>query len=502
MNVRRNAIANFLGQGWVALMGFAFIPIYIRLLGLEAYGLIGIFALLQTWLSLLDFGLTPAIGREMARYLGGGHDAQSIRDLLRSVELAAVAIAFVIAAVMWLSSGWLSSHWLHFEQLRAPEVAIAFAIMGIVAGSRFVEGIYRSSAIGLQQQVSLNVIVTVSSTVRALGAVLALTLISATVTTFFVWQAVVSAISVGLLAVLVHGSLPSAPRPSGFAFRPLTRVWRFAAGTLAITVLGFVLSQIDKLILSALLSLSAFALYSLAQTVASSVRLLAQPIDQAVFPRLAQLYEQKDERELIALYHKAAQYNSVLMGGAGVFLAVFGDLLLTLWTADPDLAAKAYPVLWILVIGRVLNGTMNTPYYLQLAAGWTALLIRINAVLVAVFVPVIFIMTQRFQMTGAATAWVALNLVYVLVVARFVHRRLLIGELRAWYLNDVVAPLLAGVVTALVLRQLVPRNGSTVEHAFVLGLSLAGVLLASALAAAQVRSALGRQARQVLRMAV
>ena len=48
--LKRNLIANYLGQGWTALMGLAFIPLYIKYLGIEAYGLIGIFALLQGWL--------------------------------------------------------------------------------------------------------------------------------------------------------------------------------------------------------------------------------------------------------------------------------------------------------------------------------------------------------------------------------------------------------------------------------------------------------------------
>ena len=58
--LKRNLIANYLGQGWTALMGLAFIPLYINYLGIEAYGLIGLFAVLQGWLVLLDLGMTPA----------------------------------------------------------------------------------------------------------------------------------------------------------------------------------------------------------------------------------------------------------------------------------------------------------------------------------------------------------------------------------------------------------------------------------------------------------
>ena len=78
MHLKKNIIANYLGQGWRALLGLAFIPLYIKYLGVEAYGLIGIFAILQAWLGLLDMGMKPALGREMARFTGGAVDAQCL----------------------------------------------------------------------------------------------------------------------------------------------------------------------------------------------------------------------------------------------------------------------------------------------------------------------------------------------------------------------------------------------------------------------------------------
>jgi len=498
VSLRRNVIANYLGQGWTALVGLAFIPLYVKYLGIEAYGLIGIFALLQAWLSLLDFGLTPTISREMARFTGGGHDGQSIRDLLRSVEIATVAIAVLVASGIGLSADWLATHWLHAESLPSVVVAQSLAIMGIVVGLRFVEGIYRSSIVGLQRQVQLNLLTSVLATVRALGAVAILAWISPTVIAFFVWQGIVSLISSGAFAIFVHRSLPPPTRASRFSLEPLRSVWRFAAGTLLVTLLGFLLSQSDKVVLSGLLSLGAFGLYSLAYAVASSVRLLAVPIDQAVFPRMAELHQRDDQTALAGLYHKSTQYNAVLMGGVGLFLAVFGREVLALWMRNDALAAQAYPVFWILVIGMVLNGIMNGPYYRQMATGWTDLLVKVNAVMVVVFVPLIYVLTLQYSMIGAAVAWAVLNIAYVLVVARLMHRRLLQGEMWAWYTKDLLAPLSAGAVAALALKSFLPQQSGVVPTLVTLGVALAGILVVSALGAGYLRDELRRRVRFVL----
>ena len=87
MALKQNIAANFVGQGWRLLMSIAFVPIYINHLGIESYGLIGIFAMLQAWMILLDMGIRPALSREMAKFTGGFHDSSSIWRLLRSVEV-------------------------------------------------------------------------------------------------------------------------------------------------------------------------------------------------------------------------------------------------------------------------------------------------------------------------------------------------------------------------------------------------------------------------------
>ena len=83
-SVRINVIANYLGQGWVALMGLAFVPIYIKYLGMEAYGLIGIFAVLQVSLTVLDMGMAPTLNREMAFHSGSAFAAVNLGSVAQS----------------------------------------------------------------------------------------------------------------------------------------------------------------------------------------------------------------------------------------------------------------------------------------------------------------------------------------------------------------------------------------------------------------------------------
>src|ERR1017187_8921854 len=263
MSLRNNVVANYSGQGWSALMGLAFVPVYIRYLGIEAYGLIGIFALLQVWLALLDMGMRPALGREMARFTAGAHNAQSIRDLLRSIELIGIAVAGAITLGIWAASGWMATHWVRANHLPVEDVAHAFAIMGLVTALRFMQDIYVSSSVGLQLQVSQNIVISIT--------VALLAWVSPTIKAYFLWQALISIITVILFAGIVYRALPRAPRPARFSVPALMNIWRFAAGMVAITLLALLLTQVDKILLSRMLTLEAFGYYALAGVVASSL---------------------------------------------------------------------------------------------------------------------------------------------------------------------------------------------------------------------------------------
>jgi O-antigen/teichoic acid export membrane protein len=488
MALKKNVLANYIGQGWSALMALAFVPLYIKYLGIEVYGLIGVFTLLQSWLSFLDMGMTPTLSREMARFTGGAVDSQYIRNLLRSIEIVACAVALVLSLGIWAASGWLASDWLRAENLPVSAVARAFSVMGLVTALRFVENIYRSCLVGLQKQVLLNLIQIVTSTLRGLGAVAILIWLSPTIEAFFIWQGAISLASVGLCAIVVYGGLSAAPKPVRFSLVTLQKIWGFASGMIGITLLSLLLTQVDKLMLSKLLSLKDFGYYTLAATVASILYMLITPITQAFYPRFNELVASNSQIQLAKLYHLSAQLVTVLIGSVAIVIIMFSQPLLALWTQDVLLAERLAPLLSVMVLGNFLNCLMHIPYQMQLAHGWTSLALKINLLTITIIVPAIFWATSNFGAIGACWVWVCLNLFYTVIGIHFMYQRLLTSEKWRWYLQDIFIPLLAGTVAGGFLKifssNIVHSMTSTV---FFLAISIFVVFLATLLASPAVR---------------
>lgn len=304
-------------------MALLFIPLYIKFLGIEAYGLIGLFMTMQALFMLLDMGLGATVNREMARLSVLPDKAQEMRDLVRSLEVIYWCIAVLIGIAVMILSSFIAGYWVRPKQLSPEVIRQAILIMGLAIAFQWPVSFYSGGLMGLQRQVLLNAVNTVVATFRWCGAALVLWLVSPTIYAFFFWQILVSLLHVLMTSLFLWRSLPATGKRSAFQGRIIFGVWRFAAGMSGITVLATILTQLDKIILSKMLSLEMFGYYTLAGVVATALYRLVGPVFSAVYPRMTQLASLGDQEELKRLYHRSCQFVAVLILPVSAVLVFF-----------------------------------------------------------------------------------------------------------------------------------------------------------------------------------
>ena len=468
-------------------MALAFVPIYIQYLGIESYGLIGVFAILQASLGLFDLGMRPALAREMARFTAGASGEQYIWDLLRSCEVAIGALALLFASMNWAASGWLASEWIDTQTLPHQSVSWSLALMGLATSAQFVESLYSSTLAGLQRQVAQNAISSTVATMKGVGAIAILEWVAPTAMAFFIWQSICAVVGLGLSAMVVYRYLPSPPAAPRFSITCLRSVWRFATGLFVITLLALLLTQVDKILLSRLLPLELFGYYTLAGAAAGSLTLIVSPVATAFYPRFNQFVALGDADRLRAAYHQSSQLVSVMVGSVAAVLVLMTQPILTAWTGDTELAKQVAPTLSVLGLGTLMNCLMWIPYQLQLAHGWTSLAIATNTIAVMLLVPALLVVVPTHGMPGAAWIWVLLNAGYLVFVVQFMHRRILRSDLWTWYLKDVGAPLGAAFLTTGLSSLILPAHSGRVELVLMLAATLVISLGVSTAAAPETR---------------
>jgi len=456
--VKHNIIANFIGQGWTGLMAVVFLPVYIDYLGIEAYGLIGLFVVLQTMLMLLDAGMTPTLNREMARYKAGGTDVQSIRDLLYSLEFICLCLAVTVGLTVWSLSGYIANYWLNVDKLSIEVVHRSFVIMALIIALRFGEGIYRGSLFGLEKQVWYNTTYSLLATLRYGGAVVILEWFSTSVEAFFLWQAAISFLAVILLSIKVHRLLPKSEEALKFSYEAISGIWKFAGGMMGITFFTMIFLQVDKLLVSKTLSLNEFGHYSLAATAAAILFMIVVPVTQAIYPKMVGYITIGDDRSLISIYHKTTQLVIVLIAPAMMLLYFYANDVIFMWSGNSELANNVGPLLSILAIGVFLNSISHLPQQIQIAHGWTGLVLKTNVIIVIMLVPAVILIASKYGSFGVAWAWVVANLVYLIILTHFMYRHLMKGGKVQWFLIDIFLPSLVSLIVILSSKYLQPSG--------------------------------------------
>ena len=451
-SIKKNIVANLVGKIWGAAIAILLIPQYIKYLGIESYGLVGFYGTLIGSMAILDLGLSTTLNRELAKYKPESRTAKDIRNLTFSLECIYWVIGVLICILIIVFAGLLSNQWIKVEHLSITVVKQSVMLMAAVIAFQWPISLYSGGLTGLEKQVLNNTITVIMTTIRAAGVIIILKYFSATIQSFFLWQAVISFLYVLIMRVSLWKVMPSYHLRPTFSKQQIKIIWRFAAGMTGISFITFFLSQLDKIVLSKILPLSQFGYYTLAFTVATSITLIVSAFSITFFPRFSKLIASDHQEELKRLYHQACKLIATIIFPICFVLIFFMRDILKTWTHNDDTVANTCLMAQILLIGSILNSLMVMPYNLLIASGWTKFTIYQNIIASIILVPLLFILTNKYGALGASFVWVLVNAGYVFISQPIMHKKLLKNELWKWYWNDTLLPMLPSLVVVLLIK--------------------------------------------------
>jgi len=424
----------------------AFVPVYIKFLGIEQFGLIGVYISLLAIIPILDFGIGATLNRELARFSAtkNGNNANII-SLFKTLEIIYWVLGFVFIAVSVVLAPFISQHWFNTVTLNADSVLHSLIAMGLAITIQWMLTLYYGGLLGLQRQVALNCIIVVAVIVRNVGAVIVMWLIEPSTRAFFIWVAIVGFIQLIGIRYYLICMLPQSKESSIYSFKKNSKTCKFAFGITGISFVAFALTQSDKIVLSKMLSLEIFSYYSIAWILASGVYYISHPFYSTMFPKFTQLVKVNDIQSQISLYHKSSQSLAVILIPVAAFMAFYSFEIVKLWTGSILVAENIQFVLKFLVFGTTLNALLQIPYALQLAYGWTRLAFFLNLIGALCIFPVLVVAIELYSLAGAAFVWSFVNLIILFSALTIMHRKILKKEVKIWYFIDTGIPIAASI---------------------------------------------------------
>lgn len=493
MSLKRNIIASYATQIYVTLVGILILPLYLKYMGAEAYGLVGFFTMLQAWFNLLDMGLTPTVARETARFYGGATDALSYRRLLRALQLIFFAVALLGGGAMFMFSGGIADRWLNVQTLPLEQVQLALQLMAVGVALRWMSGLYRGCISGSERLVWLGGFNVFVATLRFAGVLPVLIWVGHSPTVFFTYQVLVAVIEVVGLGIKAHLLFPKILPHQKITFstyllfdalRPVVKYSLSIAFTSSAWV---VVTQVDKLILSGILSLTEYGYFSLAVTLAAGVMTLSAPLTGPLTIRMIGLYSEDKKNEAIQLYQIATLSIVVFVGSVTIVLAMFSESILMTWTSDVKVALHGSEILSLYAIGYLFCSLSAFPGYIQHAIGDMKYHLQGSVILLVILLPCLVFGAYFYQAKGAAVAWASVNFLFFLFWTKISHDKLVPLLHSQWLFKRIVLPFLPAVLLAWCVKVLAGRLIGPTIHLWQIMLFGAVLILLMAFMAAPVR---------------
>ena len=498
--LRKNTVANYFGHAWGIISVYLFVPIYLKYLGIEAYGLVGFYSTLLGVLVFADMGLTATLSREMARLSVRENVARDMGDLLRTYESVYFFISLVVAGTIWFFAPAIAERWLKASTLHPREIASAVRLMGIAIALQLPAGLYSGGLLGLQKQVLANSIQITWGVLRGVGAVLLLCLFFPTIIAFAFWQLFSNALYCFIARMTLWRTLPSSdsrPRFNQLVFRD---TWRYTVGMAGMVLFSTILVQTDKLVVSKMLPLEIFGYYTLAGSLAMAPTILANPIGLAMFPRLTGLVSMGEKDTIKRLYHRACELVSVVVLPSALTLALFAGQFIFAWTGSVVIAGQAGLVASLLLGAQIMRAITILPYNLAMAHGQTKLILQIQVLSIVIITPLSIFLINRYGILGGGIALLIMTLCTFPLYMYYLHCHFLPGELRMWLLRDIGRPFVASLPIILLGRWLLPTTSSRMMTFCLIGLVWCVSTAAAALVTPELRSEFIKRTKKLFEM--
>lgn len=400
----RNAASSFVALAWLSLLSLVTIPLYIRMLGVTEWGIVAACASLQILSNFIDAGFSQIVPRWAAQEADNPGRLARYLTLFRRIYVALGLLLFVLLQV---SAGYLSHHWFQVPADRAQALELAIRIVSFQLLFQFINNLHIGFWHGLQRQVLANTRVCAFGTLKHLGTLGVLALGPPEAWLYALSFATIALLEVTTNAITVRRSIGNSPldaEHSHIALRPLLKEVSVLSGGILV---GLLVSQLDRIILSRTVDVESFGVYVVMATLALAFLQLQTPITRAYFPLLVKDI-QTDGR--VSRRHMTRLVAGTLLTSTlpALIACALVPQLLALWLREPEVVRLGSDPLRLLLLAVAMNGLYGCIYQVIIAARQSHRVLQFNLLSLLMATVVILYLGSSHGLLLGGAIWIAI----------------------------------------------------------------------------------------------
>lgn len=348
-------MSRWVSMGISILLGVFIIPIIIKTLGKELYGLWGLVAAFVGFYGLFDFGLSIAV----TRFLGNAIGAKDIKQFNRVIStgkclLTGVSLLIIIFAVVIMEPAQTI---LRIPPQYTTQFRMLIILSAVGMAVTISMSVYRSALVALEDFVMLSCIQTSTAIARSIGG-LAIILAGKGVVGLAVVNLIVSVLGQLIIFLRCKVRFPQLKTSfSGFDTLTARTLLGFGAATFVVIIAEVIRSRLDVMLVTRFGGLEQAGLYAVAIAVFSCVLTAIGAVFGVMWPRLNKLHGTGNLIEFQRFFRRASHITAAsasLLSGLVIGLA---PLLFRLWVGHGY--EESATVLRILIAGYLLDFATN-----------------------------------------------------------------------------------------------------------------------------------------------
>lgn len=397
----RNAGLNLLGQGIPLAVALVSIPLIVKGLGPEKFGIITLAWVLLDYFSLFDLGLARAVTKFVAEALGRG-EADRVAVITWSA-VTAQSVLGVLAGLVLIGVTPLLVRHLHVSEAVHVEARTSFLLLSFALPLGLVSSSLRGVLEAAQRFDLVNAVRLPFGAANFLLPVLGVSL-HWSLPTIIALLVVSRAAALLVYYRVCLGLYPSLGHLRG-VHRAEFRVLLGYGGWITVSsIAGPVLVYLDRFLVGVILSVAAVAFYAAPYEMVTRLLIVPTSLMGTLFPAFSALFGLGERDAAHRLLGRSVRYLLLMLGPIIAILIAFGHDIVTLWLGT-EFARQSALALQILAVGVLVNSMANVPYSMLQARGRPDLPAKFHLIELPLHCLVAWLLVKKWGIPGAAAAW-------------------------------------------------------------------------------------------------
>jgi O-antigen/teichoic acid export membrane protein len=448
----RNTMWNLIGQIIPLVVGMVTIPLLVRGLGVDRFGLLSLVWIIIGYFNLFDLGLGRALTKLVADRLGN-NDYQSIPSLVWSALFLMLMLSGAGGLIVLVLSPWLVHSALKIPAALQIETLHSFYLLAaslpIVIITSGLRGILEA-----QQRFRVLTMIRIPTSVFSFAGPLLVLPFSHKLLPVIVVLVLGRFVGCAAHMIACFHFMPSLRHAIVLHRADILPLVQFGGWMTVTNIAGPILVYMDRFLIGALVSVSAIAYYTAPFDAILRLTILPGAAVGVLFPAFAVSMVQ-DPARVTLLLRRGTKY---------VFLAIFPIILIIVsfapeflrWWLGSAFAENGSAVLRWIAAGVFVNSLAQLPFVLIQSAGRPDITAKVVMAELPVYLAALWLLTKKFGIEGTAIAWTCRITVDAILYFFFAHR--LLPQSPRYYRK--LCMVMLGAVAVLVLAR-VPQDIAT-----------------------------------------